>query len=975
MKTPFRIIALLFILVFFSAAFSQGTWIYSNRVHSELTWYTLETDHFNVHYHNGIEDIARRGASIAEQVYPILLQQVNISSTPKIDIVFTSEDEIMNGYALWTNQTFIWVDQNDAAIWLEDGKWLYQVIAHEMEHIVFFNAVRSWMPEPFGLLFSGTPGWFIEGLAEFCTEHWRPYRADISHKQHVFKNTMKDMNPHHDGYSKLLLLADEFGDSAIVKIVNYRNKLGLFRFAKAFKKTTGMSVSQFNEHWRRVMNTYYYGYQSQKEAIQDVGKTATLPLSTVYGFAFSPDSLRIALIGKLTSDQLDQSLIIAEQDTVSKKDKEEQKTDQKKKKPAKPHYQKNEIDYGRFHSFVSWSPDGKLLAYSKYHFGQHGSMLWDIRIYDRESKKGRWVTLNQRATYPTWSPDGNKLTFVSHSRGTSNLFNYDLAGDTLKKITSYTDDTQILTPAWSPDGRQIAYAASGPDGNCDIVVMDIDTRKTRRITSDPALDYIPIWHPEGGKITYTSHTGSTPNLHTVNLKTGASKQITDVGEAIWGKQWTPKGNSILASTLNDVDSVRIVQVVPDRKTSTSDLSLRQSYTNWRTKAPVPVLEDIDPSRSVGILKNEKYKFYEHPKHYTSFILPLDVLTGATIWSDALGKHIFSLFGGTTWDGKYPFGLVQYENAQQGPLWGIMYFYNTNWSFRFYDGSDSGLIEKFDGFNFWTKFPFNFGNSMASNHSLTVGLTLMNRDFEPLTDDENGVSIDHVFTDDGLPPPDKGKEGLVQLNYKWIQHRPTKSDAALPKNGFGLSLSFEAASKNIYGKFNYQKYIADSYLNYPLGPGALFFRGKGILLEGTPPSQEYVGITNDISIYGPGQTGTYGLPENHFIRGWDTIRLGDRMLYGTAEMRFPLLKSFPVEILGITIGETTGAVFSDFGNSWYSGTAVEEFIVTAGYEVKIGISGGKSPFFFVAVGESQTIDRWRDRATPETYLRFALINPF
>ena len=64
---------------------------------------------------------------MAEQVRPALLQQMNLEDIPIIDIIFTTEDEIMNGFAMWTYTTFIWVDQNDAAIWLEDEKWLHKI--------------------------------------------------------------------------------------------------------------------------------------------------------------------------------------------------------------------------------------------------------------------------------------------------------------------------------------------------------------------------------------------------------------------------------------------------------------------------------------------------------------------------------------------------------------------------------------------------------------------------------------------------------------------------------------------------------------------------------------------------------------------------------------------------------------------------------------------------------------------------------
>lgn len=132
-----------------TCGYGQGTWQWSGRVHPELEWHTLETDHFNIHYHSGLDSIARQGAAIAEQARPTLMEQMNLDTLPRIDVIFTSEDEIMNGYAMWTNMTFIWVDQNDVAVWLEDTKWLPQVLTHELQHIVYFNAIQSkWLPQP-----------------------------------------------------------------------------------------------------------------------------------------------------------------------------------------------------------------------------------------------------------------------------------------------------------------------------------------------------------------------------------------------------------------------------------------------------------------------------------------------------------------------------------------------------------------------------------------------------------------------------------------------------------------------------------------------------------------------------------------------------------------------------------------------------------------------------------------------------------
>ena len=60
---------------------------------------------------------------------------MSLDSLPRLDIIFTSEDEVLNGFAMPSNNTIIWVDQNDAALWNGDEKWLRTVLAHELQHL------------------------------------------------------------------------------------------------------------------------------------------------------------------------------------------------------------------------------------------------------------------------------------------------------------------------------------------------------------------------------------------------------------------------------------------------------------------------------------------------------------------------------------------------------------------------------------------------------------------------------------------------------------------------------------------------------------------------------------------------------------------------------------------------------------------------------------------------------------------------
>ena len=117
----------------------------------------------------------------------------------------------------------------------------------------------------------------------------------------------------------MLYWADRFGDSSITKTLAYRNNLKTFSFGTGFKKATGITVDQFNEDWRRHMNTYYYGYRSQKESYKEMGEVITLPIKKMQSFAFYEDSSQIALLGLFDKDQYDVSLIIAKRDTAEER--------------------------------------------------------------------------------------------------------------------------------------------------------------------------------------------------------------------------------------------------------------------------------------------------------------------------------------------------------------------------------------------------------------------------------------------------------------------------------------------------------------------------------------------------------------------------------------------------------------------------------------------------------------------------------
>ncbi|MBF88139.1 MAG: hypothetical protein CMG75_00500 [Candidatus Marinimicrobia bacterium] len=958
-----------------SGLFSQPyhaplTWSWTGRVHPELEWYTISTENFNIHYHSGIEKIARKGATISENVLPILLQQMELDSIPTIDIVFTSADQVQNGFATPFYSTYIWVDQNDAVLWGEGKKWLEDVIPHELQHIILFHRIRSWLPSPLDILISDLPFWVIEGIAEYKTEKWRPYRADLQHKIHVLKNQMEEMDPHHDGFSKMLYWSDRFGDSTIVEVLKWRSSLKLFNFPKAFKEVTGISVNQFEEDWRRHMNTYFYGVRSQKEPIEQVGKVVSLPIKKMFSFMFNPDSFKIALIGKDDNDQLDMSLFIASRDSLAENKKKEDLKADSIKPQEQPIiiWEKEEIDFGRFHRSFSWSPDGKKIAYAKYHFGVNQSSVWDIRIYDLESKKGRWLTNTGRATYPIWSSDGRSIIYVSHQNRIANLYKVDLDNSQSKPITKFVESTQIITPNLSFDGKKIAFAMSKNNSNLDLWLLNITSGEIKRLTKHSLADYQPVWTSNGESISFTSHRSGTPNIHTIKLNDLVINQNTDVGEAIWTHQLVPNDSTIFSTTLADIDTVRVVKVSSKRKIRTAPLSIMNSYSSWLQVRPTFKLEDVKINDNFELRNPQKYTFTKHLKHVTTIILPGTQTSIFTQWIDGLGRHLFTGVGFTDFYSKEGSGyLLSYQNAQHGPLWGVSYYYNTNPIYRRYDKSRFGLLEMKNGLDIRLFHPFNKGETLSSNNLFFASLSFMNR--KPVVSDSISFLTGQWFPREKssynlLPLPESGRDAVISLKYRWIDRRPHRWNNFIPPKSKGLILKVEKATSYLFGAFDYTRITVDGFINSPIGSTAFFGRIKGVMVSGSTPAHDYVGLSNDGPIYLSTIAGDFSpstfefLPENHNPRGWNGTRIGNRLFFGSLEYRLPIIPK--------TISL---ALISDFGNAWKDQIGNNKAILTYGIETRFSFGP-----LVLALGNAKPFQS-TDSINKEIYFRMALINPF
>ena len=627
-----------------------------------LRFRSVSTSLVTVHYHQGLEAMARQAAALATDILAAHEQRYGVRAG-RVQIVLTDVDDDANGFASPLPYPLVHLRAvaphgNDELGNYHD--WLQVLLSHELAHIVHLGEAHGLVRAarhvfgraPFLFPNATSPTWIVEGLATYEETEDTPFgRGRNPDSLMVLRMAaLEDDFPGEDrpvagldrwpdGQASYLFgeaffddLRERYGEAVLPEMARvHSGRLVPFMDELTAKKVTGATFHALWTDWRRRAQA---AFEDQAERRRARGLTASTPLTHTgvrqVNPRFSPDGEWLAYTSRVLT-RFREIRIMRSDGTAARV-----------------------LAKRNGGTSLSWTPGGRMLVFDEPEAHRIFAQYSDLRVVDVASGKVRRLTRGARAREPDVSADGRRVVFVHQHVGRSELATIGLDGSGLRDLTASEAGVQWSGPRWSPGGDSIVASRWRPGGWLDVVLVDPASGAVTPLTDDRAKDVEPTWSPQGDSVVFRSDRDGVSNLYAFRLADRALLRVTSVLGGAFTPDVSPTGDRLAFAEygargydlrLTSLDLARLPVADP----------FVDPYPAGRA-APAPVDAADRPYRPLPLMWP---RFWSPSFDRASGETRLGI---ATAGSDPLFQHayLFNVYRGSVTERVGSFALYQYD---------------------------------------------------------------------------------------------------------------------------------------------------------------------------------------------------------------------------------------------------------------------------------------------------------------------------